>query len=252
MNRGNSGQRISREMSESEVRDRKELIRKSLHFRRIHREESVKDLAVLLAISRGNIIDEELGCDSSFKKNDDAGSECLKANLTTETEDSTPEFPEASAPQSPHCTDNIAVAIQSPPMKSEDNNPSRETTTLQGVIRNIFSAAKDDTAQQRTVQMCPTLGNAANIGKDQRRLECSICLDHFEPEDEVAWAKDGGDPGEPGSTSVSSIEAGCDHIYHRECLVSWLLAEHDDCPLCRRKIVHDDADVRFAGWEFGT
>lgn len=219
----------------------------------IHREESVKELADILAVSRGNItVDEELGLDSSSFKSNDGADECLKTSLTADTEDSAPEFPEASAPQSP-CTDNIAVAIQSPQILSEDDNPSRETTTRQGLIRNIlFNTSQDDT-QHRTVEMCPTtVGNTSTIGKAQRRLECSICLEHFEPEDEVAWAKDGGDPGEPGSTSVSSIEAGCDHIYHRECLVSWLVAGHDDCPLCRRKIVHDDADIRFAGWEFGT
>ena len=209
-------------------------------------------MADILAVSRGNItVDEELGIDSSsFENSDGSCDECLKTNLTAETEDSAPEFPGASAPQSPNCTDNIAVAIQNPNMESEDDYPSRETSR-QDVIRNIlFNSSKSDTSQQRILEMCPTVGNSSDTGKV--RLECSICLDHFEPEDEVAWAKDGGDPGEPGSTSVSSIDAGCDHIYHRECLVAWLLAGHDDCPLCRRKIVHDDADVRFAGWEFGT
>ena len=30
--------------------------------------------------------------------------------------------------------------------------------------------------------------------------------------------------------------------------MSWL-ERHDDCPLCRRKVVHANAEVRFAGWD---
>jgi hypothetical protein len=86
-------------------------------------------------------------------------------------------------------------------------------------------------------------------------MECSICLDRFSPGDEIAWAKDGGDP-PPSATLASAVctannndnNTGCDHIFHRGCLVSWL-GDHDECPLCRRRLVHADADVRFAGWE---
>ena len=79
------------------------------------------------------------------------------------------------------------------------------------------------------------------VGKQhqqQCKIECSICLDTFTAGDEIAWAKDG---------SSTCVAAGCDHIFHRECLVSWL-QHHDECPLCRRLLVHADADVRFAGW----
>ncbi|KAL3764048.1 hypothetical protein ACHAW5_003997 [Stephanodiscus triporus] len=92
----------------------------------------------------------------------------------------------------------------------------------------------------------------------RHKMECSICLDQFSPGDEIAWAKDG-DPPPPSSSSSSSSSSsapaafadnnvGCDHIFHRGCLVAWLM-NHDECPLCRRRLVHADADVRFAGWE---
>lgn len=75
--------------------------------------------------------------------------------------------------------------------------------------------------------------------QQQCKIECSICLDTFISGEEIAWAKDS------GSTSIE--EVGCDHIFHKECLISWLL-HRDECPLCRRLLVHADADVRFANW----
>ena len=83
------------------------------------------------------------------------------------------------------------------------------------------------------------------------KLECSICLENFEPNDTIAWAKDGGDPPSSFVSSTANNDndaVGCDHIFHRECLVSWL-QNSDKCPLCIRKIVHQDAETRFSGWE---
>jgi len=83
------------------------------------------------------------------------------------------------------------------------------------------------------------------------KLECSICLENFESNDTIAWAKDGGDPPTSFVSSAANNDndaVGCDHIFHKECLVSWL-QNSDKCPLCIRKIVHQDAKTRFSGWE---
>lgn len=71
--------------------------------------------------------------------------------------------------------------------------------------------------------------------------ECSICLNQYLPSDVVAWAKDVVDASSSkydGNLSPKS----CGHIFHKECLVAWL-QEHDECPLCRRKVVHVNAKV---------
>ena len=57
--------------------------------------------------------------------------------------------------------------------------------------------------------------------------ECSICLDHFEPGDEAS----------------SSNSPKCNHIFHTQCILSWLSSKrrngsmHDSCPLCRHQII---------------
>ena len=53
------------------------------------------------------------------------------------------------------------------------------------------------------------------------RQECTICLQGYQEGD---------------SLSCSRYE-GCKHVFHSQCIESWL-AMHDDCPLCRTSIVN--------------
>ena len=55
--------------------------------------------------------------------------------------------------------------------------------------------------------------------------ECSICLADYQEGDVVVWAK----------------TDRCNHIFHEECIEQWL-ERHDNCPLCREKILEDDDD----------
>lgn len=49
--------------------------------------------------------------------------------------------------------------------------------------------------------------------------ECVICLEPFELGDEVAW---------------SGRQDDCKHVWHSECIRSWLReSNHEECPSCR-------------------
>ena len=201
---------------------RKELVEKNLFSRRISREESVKELSRILAAARGRSdprnggYDEEMGT-----RNEPSSVETEKASPvgedlpnieTASTEDSS--LPEPSAPS----TDSVSIFTVAP----------------RGSLKNLFHEWMQPSSKTRS---------------SHHPLECSICLDSFSPDDVIAWAKDGGDaPPDSLSNHAGNNDAGCDHIFHRDCLVSWL-QHHDECPLCRRKVVHADAEARFAGWE---
>ncbi|PON83676.1 43kDa postsynaptic protein [Trema orientale] len=63
--------------------------------------------------------------------------------------------------------------------------------------------------------------------KDDQGRECVVCMNPIEPEDEVR------------------VPITCRHVYHRECLDSWVDQGQSTCPLCRSKLVatshnHDD------------
>jgi len=58
---------------------------------------------------------------------------------------------------------------------------------------------------------------------EDNNLYCPICLDIFKLNDEVSWSK----------------YAKCDHVYHHQCIILWLM-NHDDCPYCRCKFIFTD------------
>lgn len=65
--------------------------------------------------------------------------------------------------------------------------------------------------------------------------ECSICLDYYKAKETVCWAKND----------------DCDHIFHQDCIVQWLV-DHDDCPLCRSNLLeyegmNDEEEARESG-----
>ena len=56
----------------------------------------------------------------------------------------------------------------------------------------------------------------SNDDYDCNNKICGICLEHYNVGDEVCL----------------STNEQCDHIFHKECILSWLM-RHDDCPNCR-------------------
>merc|ERR1712008_86959 len=57
-------------------------------------------------------------------------------------------------------------------------------------------------------------------------MECSVCLEVFEAGDKLSWSR----------------TLRCEHVFHHECLMPWLMA-HDECPYCRTKIINDCCDT---------
>jgi hypothetical protein len=52
---------------------------------------------------------------------------------------------------------------------------------------------------------------------DGEMADCAICLSHFKPQQLVC----------------ESNNPSCRHIFHKDCMVDWLMKHHHDCPLCR-------------------
>jgi len=267
-------------MSESDLEARKELIHQNLFVRQIDREESVIELLRLLAISRGgdgSVLeneDEELGrinwhATSARESTSNPAIKVWEEN--NGEEGSTSLFnAEMNEPLPP-----AVVSPSAPPLSStvEDTTTSiatPKTMTAVGRLWRSFSRrqqsdpniiAVDSTQQhQAPQQQHASYNNNDNISirttdnsspHHSNRTECSICLEQYSPNDTIAWAKDGGDtpPTSSSGTTSTSYYTGCDHIFHKECLVAWLLQGHDECPLCRRRVIHADANVRFAGWD---
>jgi hypothetical protein len=53
--------------------------------------------------------------------------------------------------------------------------------------------------------------------EEEEMAGCSICLSHFKPQQLVC----------------ESNNSSCQHVFHKDCMVDWLMKYHDDCPMCR-------------------
>jgi len=192
-----------------------------------------------------------------------------------DSDDSSLLSPSAPLASSPTAVDTIATALSSsPPDPPATNSPQKLNPITLEPIRNLINNLTQNiqsgsersvretstrSAREMADEIAPTSGQKINALPPKRysstlnpahKLECSICLDSYSSDDTICWAKDGGDP--PSTLSSANVfvnnDTGCDHIFHKECIVAWL-QDHDECPMCRRKVVHQDADVRYAGWE---
>jgi hypothetical protein len=56
---------------------------------------------------------------------------------------------------------------------------------------------------------------------EEEMTGCAICLSHFKPEQLVC----------------ESNNSACQHVFHKDCMVDWLMKHHDSCPMCREVYV---------------
>jgi hypothetical protein len=56
-----------------------------------------------------------------------------------------------------------------------------------------------------------------SLDGDEEMAGCSICLSHFKPQQLVC----------------ESYNSSCQHVFHKDCMVDWLMKYHDNCPMCR-------------------
>jgi hypothetical protein len=77
-------------------------------------------------------------------------------------------------------------------------------------------------------------GSRSIDSTDENTSTCVVCLDPFRVGDVVAWSR----------THLLDPEAAeCHHIFHRECIVSWLSQPtHDDCPSYMAIIVQEEME----------
>lgn len=114
----------------------------------------------------------------------------------------------------------VPVAIHIPERDGNEEE-ERQQQSWKEWIQSILSQIPERTWNIVQHTPLPFLHNDSTSFPNQN--QCQICLDDYVDGDEVCYSKD----------------AKCQHSFHADCMISWLL-ENDHCPICRRNYVPPD------------
>ena len=119
----------------------------------------------------------------------------------------------------PTTIENSSVMIYSYSNNDYIFSTNRLYSTILAVLDNIDENNEDN--ENREVLTEEEFENLEIIKIDdnhiQSELECSICIDKFEKDQEA-------------------IKLKCNHLFHKNCIKSHLLNFNNNCPLCRENI----------------
>lgn len=120
--------------------------------------------------------------------------------------------------QQPPTEEEIPVDRKDPPMVEEAIEDDDSDNDGDAVQNHLESGTHQETAHAATQD--EPVDFAFPLHEEPEAIEktCAICLDEFET-------------GEP----INDVSK-CPHVFHRECLLSWL-DRHNVCPCCRRPMV---------------
>ncbi|CAJ1952851.1 unnamed protein product [Cylindrotheca closterium] len=85
------------------------------------------------------------------------------------------------------------------------------STRSESIAENRTSAAGSIRALQSM------FSSWRRMESDSEQAECCICLDNYDP----------------GSIICASKNVECNHVFHKDCIMDWMMKNHNQCPLCR-------------------
>jgi len=91
--------------------------------------------------------------------------------------------------------------------------------------RTCTSDNDDEEEGSTNIQTSEKESHARKFSPLHPTIVCPICIDPFQPGDEVCWSK----------------SERCNHVYHLDCMTEWLM-ENEECPLCRENYLCNNED----------
>ncbi|KAF5731386.1 hypothetical protein HS088_TW18G00063 [Tripterygium wilfordii] len=114
---------------------------------------------------------------------------------------------------------NLPVSTQEVVDSSRLSNDEQHEPVMKNLKKEIY----DPIGKKLSERIClyyrdraKLINQAKNKDLDEEGKRCAICLEDFEPKEQV-------------------IVTPCNHIYHEDCIVPWIKTQ-GKCPVCRYKI----------------
>lgn len=132
-------------------------------------------------------------------------------------------------------------SIRSPPLETCTTTTSKENEETEEIDEEVGGKSSETEPQNDasslpsppstlTATSAPSLFCSyalSSITSSWRRPagvpECCICLEEYQANEMICAAK----------------TTDCNHVFHQECVTGWLMAGHDQCPLCRINLLKD-------------
>jgi hypothetical protein len=118
----------------------------------------------------------------------------------------------------------------------EEKRSKRKESILNGL--NVKEWVPDGTPVEAPQSPAPPMKSSPALcatGSDDReplaaeeeKVGCAICLSHFRPKQLIC----------------ESNNSLCQHVFHKDCMVDWLMKNHDNCPMCREVYLNTDIEI---------
>jgi hypothetical protein len=119
------------------------------------------------------------------------------------------------SPDDPPVESTEEWSPDNPPVEStqgdQDTQPSGEAVVVPQPPAPPIDSSSSPAACAMGSDDCESLTG------EEELAGCAICLSHFKPQQLVC----------------ESSSSSCQHVFHKECMVNWLMKLHDECPMCR-------------------
>ena len=122
---------------------------------------------------------------------------------------------------------DVSLSVTEAVHPNHDNNLLATTTSSTVAKRDsTIRPANACSMMKQEDEEIGAMGMMAN--SKNGNIECPICLDSYQVGDFVSW---------------SVRKGACSHIFHKNCIQSWLV-DNDDCPMCRQIVLIDETDMK--------
>jgi hypothetical protein len=102
-----------------------------------------------------------------------------------------------------------------PPVKSTEGD---QDTSPSGEAVEVPQEPQAPTPDSSPASCVMGSDDCESLAGEEDMAGCAICLSHFKPRQLVC----------------ESTNSSCQHVFHKDCMVDWLMLKHQDtCPMCR-------------------
>lgn len=144
-------------------------------------------------------------------------------------------------------SNHIPAPLLSPGQSNHPTNTTTIITTLEGKQYKVTISFQGHTMLSYSIVPVPTFEEMVNSYRSKPQCLTLNEIDQLFLEHRYTGQNNNGYPHEECSICLMGFTPGestyqlpCSHIYHKNCIVSWVLHRNGNCPLCKKHFRYDN------------